>query len=276
MGRIGDASLPAGDARGGVVRVRGIELGAGVPEIIVPLTGDTEDAVLAQAETARSAPARIIEWRADLLAPSASAGDHHARSLALLPRLRAGLAPGQALLLTHRTQAEGGGRAISDEDLAALLLAGIGAQDAEGRRLVDLVDVETSRGSGSVRAVIDGAHDAGTLVVGSFHDFDATPSREHIVEILRGQWALGADIAKVAVMPCTPEDVLALLAGSLEAARDGARPHMAISMGALGAVSRVAAEAFGSCATFASAGAASAPGQLVADEVARMLEALRP
>jgi 3-dehydroquinate dehydratase-1 len=274
MGRIGDASLPAGDARGGVVRVRGIELGAGVPEIIVPLTGDTEEAVLAQAETARSAPARIIEWRADLLAPSASADDHHARALALLPRLRAGLAPGQALLLTHRTQAEGGGRAISDEDLAALLLAGIGAQDAEGRRLVDLVDVETSRGS--VRAVIYGAHDAGTLVVGSFHDFDATPSRERIVEILRGQWALGADIAKVAVMPCTPEDVLALLAGSLEAARDGARPHMAISMGALGAVSRVAAEVFGSCATFASAGAASAPGQLAADEVARMLEALRP
>jgi 3-dehydroquinate dehydratase-1 len=47
-------------------------------------------------------------------------------------------------------------------------------------------------------------------------------------------------------------------------------------MGALGASSRVAAEVFGSAATFATAGEGSAPGQLAATDVARMIELLRP
>ena len=47
-------------------------------------------------------------------------------------------------------------------------------------------------------------------------------------------------------------------------------------MGPLGASSRVAAETFGSAATFATVGAGSAPGQLAAEDVSRMLELLRP
>lgn len=261
---------------GNVVRVRGIELGAGVPEIIVPLTGASEPDVLARAERARTAPARIIEWRADLLDPSAPAAVHRERVLAVLPALRAALAPEQALLLTVRTAAEGGGREIVDADLAALLCAGIGLRGDDGTSLVDLVDIETARAPEAVDAVIREAHAAGIVVVGSFHDFTATPPREQILETLRAQRRVGSDVAKIAVTPTSPEDVLVLLAASLEAARDGAGPHLAISMGSLGAVSRVAAEVFGSCATFATVGDASAPGQLGTDEVSRMLAALRP
>ncbi|MBK0329947.1 type I 3-dehydroquinate dehydratase [Brachybacterium sp. MASK1Z-5] len=276
MGPTGDAARADGDRSGGVVRVRGIELGAGRPEIIVPLTGADERSVLAQAERARTAPARIIEWRADLLAPSAPGAEHRERVLGALPALREALAPEQALLLTVRTAAEGGGRDLPDTDLAELLRAGIALRGADGGPLVDLVDVETARAPEAVGAVIRGAHEAGLAVVGSFHDFAATPSREDILATLRAQRDLGADVAKIAVTPRTAEDVLVLLAASLEAARDGAGPHLAISMGSLGAVSRVAAEVFGSCATFATAGEASAPGQLGADEVCRMLAALRP
>lgn len=265
-----------GDGSGGVVRVRGIELGAGVPEIIVPLTGADERSVLAQAERARTAPARIIEWRADLLAPSAPAAEHRERVLGTLPALREALAPEQALLLTVRTAAEGGGRALTDEELSALLRAGIALRGADGSALVDMVDVESARAPEAVGAVIGAAHEAGVAAVGSFHDFAATPPREEILATLRAQRALGADVAKIAVTPRTADDVLVLLAASLEAARDGAGPHLAISMGSLGAVSRVAAEVFGSCATFATVGEASAPGQLGADEVSRMLAALRP
>ncbi|MCG7309455.1 type I 3-dehydroquinate dehydratase [Brachybacterium sp. ACRRE] len=271
-----DAARADGDRSGGVVRVRGIELGAGLPEIIVPLTGADERSVLAQAERARTAPARIIEWRADLLAPSAPAAEHRERMLGALPALREALAPEQALLLTVRTAAEGGGRDLPDTDLAELLCAGIALRGADGGPLVDLVDVETARAPETVGAVIRAAHDAGLAVVGSFHDFGATPPQEDILATLRAQRDLGADVAKIAVTPRTAEDVLVLLAASLEAARDGAGPHLAISMGSLGAVSRVAAEVFGSCATFATAGEASAPGQLGADEVSRMLAALRP
>ena len=70
--------------------------------------------------------------------------------------------------------------------------------------------------------------------------------------------------------------MLTLLGASLDVAADGAGPHLAISMGSLGAVSRVAAETFGSAATFATAGEASAPGQLDARQVARMIALLRP
>ena len=105
---------------------------------------------------------------------------------------------------------------------------------------------------------------------------DGTPDEAAIVEILRSQRRLGADIPKIAVTPRSPRDVLTLLSASLTVAEDLAGPHLAISMGTLGASSRAAAEVFGSAATFATAGEGSAPGQLAAEDVARMIALLRP
>ena len=48
-----------------------------------------------------------------------------------------------------------------------------------------------------------------------------------------------------------------------------------MSMGALGAVSRLAGEAFGSAMTFANPGQASAPGQVPLDVVNEVLDALQ-
>lgn len=257
-----------------VVTVRGIALGAGRPEIIVPLTGADEETVLAQAEAARTAPARVLEWRCDLLDPAAQAADHRRRVLALLPALRRA-AGERALLLTLRTAAEGGARELADAELAALLVDAV-VPGPEGP-LVDLVDVEASRSAGAVRGVVAAARAHGVAVLGSWHDWEGTPAREEIVARLRAQRALGVDVVKAAVTPRAPEDVLTLLAASLEAAADeGAGPQIVLAMGALGAVTRAAAETFGSCASFATVGEASAPGQLPAADLARMLELLRP
>ena len=65
----------------------------------------------------------------------------------------------------------------------------------------------------------------------------------------------GADIAKLAVMPHRPEDVLELLTATAQMRQAHPElPLVTMSMGALGAVSRLWGEAMGSAMTFASAG----------------------
>ncbi|ATG56565.1 type I 3-dehydroquinate dehydratase [Brachybacterium ginsengisoli] len=257
--------------------VRGIELGRARPEVIVPLVGADEEDLLAQAEAAGGTRARILEWRLDRFRPDLEdVGEHREAVLAALPALRGQLGPDRALLATFRTAAEGGARPIADRDLGSLLEALITGRRAGTQSAVDLIDIETSRDERVVARVIAAAHRHGTVVVGSFHDMDTTPPESELVEILRSQRLLGADVPKIAVTPRSPRDVLTLLSASLTAAEDLSGPHIAISMGPLGASSRVAAETFGSAATFASVGEGSAPGQLRAEDVAGMLELLRP
>ena len=272
-----DTAGPRADVRRRTATVRGIELGRARPEIIVPLVGAYEDELLAQAEAAVGTRARIMEWRLDRFRPDLEdTGEHREAVLAALPALRAQLGPDRALLVTFRTETEGGGRPIADRDLGILLDALISGRRAGTQSVVDLVDIETARDPRTVERVISAAHRHGTVVVGSHHDVEGTPPEAELVEILRAQRRLGADVPKIAVTPRSARDVLTLLSASLTVAEDLSGPHIAISMGTLGASTRVAAEAFGSAATFATAGEGSAPGQLRAEDVAGMLELLRP
>lgn len=270
-------SAPETDVRRRTATVRGIELGRARPEIIVPLVGSDQDELLAQAEKAVATRARIMEWRLDRFRPDLEDPlDHRDAVLGALPALRAALGPDRALLVTFRTAHEGGSRPILDRDLGLLLESLLGGRRAGTQSGVDLVDIETARDPGMVQRVISSAHRHGTVVIGSFHDMESTPSEEMLVETLREQRRLGVDVPKIAVTPQTPRDVLTLLSASLTVADELSGPHIAISMGTLGASSRVAAETFGSAATFATVGEGSAPGQLAAEDVAEMLELLRP
>jgi len=270
-------SAPEVNVRRRTATVRGIELGRARPEIIVPLVEPYEDELHAQATAAADTGARIMEWRLDRFRPDLTDPvDHRDAVLSALPSVRAALGPDRALLATFRTAAEGGSRPIADHDLGILLESLITGRRAGTQSAVDLVDIETARDEATVARVIAAAHRHGTVVVGSFHDMDGTPEEAEMVEILRAQRRLGVDVPKIAVTPRTARDVLRLLSASLTVAEDLSGPHIAISMGPLGASSRVAAETFASAATFASVGAGSAPGQLQAQDVARMLELLRP
>ena len=77
---------------------------------------------------------------------------------------------------------------------------------------------------------------------------------------------LGADLPKYAVMPRSPEDVLALLWATLQAAGRWGRSST-MSMGELGKVSRACGGMFGSCLTFGAGQNASARGQLNAEDL---------
>ena len=85
----------------------------------------------------------------------------------------------------------------------------------------------------------------------------------------------GADVAKLAVMPQRADDVLRLMKVTNDMKqRYPALPLVTMSMGSLGVISRVAGEAFGSCITFGADGDVSAPGQMQADRLEMVLEAL--
>ena len=137
---------------------------------------------------------------------------------------------------------------------------------------VDYLDVEFSAGA-AVLPLTDAAHRAGAKVIYSCHHFEGTPATGKMVDTLLAME--GADIAKLAVMPHCAADAARLLeATAAAAAQMPHTPLITMSMGALGAVTRVCGGAFGSMATFGTAGRASAPGQPDAALLRRALHLL--
>ncbi|MBQ3446174.1 MAG: type I 3-dehydroquinate dehydratase [Synergistaceae bacterium] len=250
------------------LNVRNVELGAGVPKTIVPIVAKTKADILTKAAEITKLPADLVEWRADFYADLMN-------TPALLETLKAlrGTLGSTPILFTIRTKPEGGEIAPKFEDYAAANLAVAKSGDA------DLVDVEMFWGNTDWNAKASDVsakltaeiHKAGCLVVGSRHNFSATPSANEIVATLTHQKEANADMPKAAVMPKSKADVLAVIAASVEFEKLTDRPFLTISMGPLGMMSRVACELSGSCMTFGAAGQTSAPGQIQVGELKEML-----
>ena len=140
---------------------------------------------------------------------------------------------------------------------------------------VDLIDIEFFTAGADLPSLIEDAHTAGVKVVCSSHDFHKTPPCAELVSRMTAMQEAGADLPKLAVMPTCRADVIALLAATAEMVdHHPETPVITMSMGTLGAVSRLCGEAFGSAMTFANPGAASAPGQVPLDVVNEVLESL--
>ena len=267
----------------------------GLPAVAVSLTGPSLAHARAQARRAIGAGADVLELRVDLLeeAGALTAAPMDTAAARVLECLRgvgevangADADAGAPLLLTCRTAAEGGRAQLDDAAYGALLRSVLdGLADWAPERRPAAIDVEVQRGC--LQRVCEHAHTLGVDVVASFHDFEATPPDEVLEGVLARMADEGADLAKIAVWPTSTDDVARLLgvcaratAGAGEGTGLGV-PVAAMSMGALGAVSRVA-PAFGSALTFAvvpdeqGQARASAPGQLPIQDVRRCLELLR-
>ncbi len=243
--------------------IRAVSIGAGRPKVIVPIVATTADAIVQQAESLAARRLDCIEWRADYYDDVL---DCEALA-ALLPRLRA--AAGEALLLvTYRRKKEGGEGEATLAQYAAFCAAVCQSKQA------DLLDVELHTEQGMAAALTQQAKAAGLRVVQSYHNFDETPPIAQMVDTLLQMVAAGADIAKIAVMPQTEQDVLALLSATAQAKQQAQTPLITMSMGALGMPSRVCGANFGSSMTFSCVGAASAPGQIALDDMNAALDAL--
>ena len=270
---------------------------SGLPAVAVSLTGPSLAQARTQARSAVVAGADVLELRVDLLEEAGTlaapdpldAATAAAQVLECLRGLREaidttdGADAGSPVLLTCRTAAEGGRAQLDDTAYGSLLRSVLdGLTDWAPERRPAAIDVEVQRDC--LPQVCAQAHALGVDVVASFHDFEATPADEALEEVLARMAREGADLAKIAVWPTSADDVARLL-GVCARATAGAGtglgvPVATMSMGALGAVSRVA-PAFGSALTFAvvpdeqGQSRASAPGQLPLQDVRRCLELLR-
>jgi len=274
-----------------------------LPAVAVSLTGPTAARARIQARRAIEAGADVLELRVDLLEEAdalvAFAEASGAESPAPDPmvvvtaaaqvleclRRMVDVVDGVPLLLTCRTATEGGRAHLDDAGYGAVLGAVLDDLSTWApERRPAAIDVEVQRGC--LPGVSEQAHGLGIDVVASFHDFEATPADDVLEEVLARMVNEGADLAKIAVWPTSADDVARLLGVCARATADPGEgtglgvPVAAMSMGALGAVSRVA-PAFGTALTFAVVSdeqgetQASAPGQLPIQDVRRCLGLLK-
>ena len=246
------------------VNIRGCCIGEGRPKVIIPIVERTETSILETAAQFSTLRADCVEWRIDCFdgAKNLPAIVHCAAKLrvALKDKL---------LLVTFRTKAEGGNVELSHEEYLHFIRTILATDCA------DLIDIEFFTAGAELPALIEEAHTAGAAVVCSSHDFHKTPPRTELVSRMMQMQRAGADLPKLAVMPQSRTDVLELLTATAEMADlHPQTPVITMSMGALGAVSRLSGEAFGSAMTFANPGQASAPGQVSLDVVNEVLDAL--
>ena len=246
------------------VDIRGCRIGEGRPKVILPIVERAEAAILEKATQFSTLQADCVEWRVDYFEGARVPGAV-ARCLA---KLRVALKD-KLLLVTIRTKAEGGELALRHTEYTDLLHTILDTDCA------DLLDIEFFTAGADLPLLVEQAHTAGVPVVCSSHDFAKTPPRAELVERMVQMQQAGADLPKLAVMPQSRTDVLELLAATAEMAEHHPEtPVITMSMGALGAVSRLAGETFGSAMTFANPGQASAPGQVSLDIVNEVLDAL--
>lgn len=246
------------------VEVRGVKIGEGIPKICVSVMGITRNDIIERAKELKEKELDIVEWRADWYCDVLN----HDKLLSVLPQLREELGE-IPLLFTFRTMHEGGEKNTDIKDYVDICKAVIRSG------YVDMIDVELYMGEHQVKEIVEEAHAYQVKVVISNHDFGGTPKKDEIVRRLYKMQELGADIAKIAVLPKNKKDVLTLLTATEKVRRNPACcPLITISMGKEGAISRVCGEFFGSAATFGAVGKVSAPGQIEAKKLREMMECL--
>lgn len=248
------------------MKIRNIDLGAGIPKICAPLVSETLSGLIEEAALLQSSRADLAEWRVDYFDST-----EHSDIMQALRALRIALGD-VPLLFTFRTLSEGGKRQIGREEYFSLL------HRAAVSGFVDLLDIELSPASNHIeitRELITTSHGHSVITVFSHHDFEKTPDGSTMLGILEKMLELGCDIPKLAVMPECFDDVLSLLRITSRFSRQYPDiPVITMSMGKLGQISRVAGEAAGCAVSFAALTEASAPGQLAADDLRMILEIL--
>lgn len=245
------------------ITVRNVTFGTGIPKICVPIVGKTEEEILCQAKELGNLPADLAEWRADWY----KEWEDIDKVKQIAEKLRKILGE-MPVLFTFRTGYEGGASEIDEEMYGTLSLAMAGCE------AIDLLDVEAFRNEKIVEQIVETAHVNGKKVIMSNHDFSATPSEAELVRRLTCMQRMGADMAKIAVMPQSMQDVITLMGASLRCNEELSCPIITMSMGAMGSISRICGEFSGSAITFSSAKIASAPGQIEATKMKYMLETL--
>ncbi|AXI27411.1 type I 3-dehydroquinate dehydratase [Gemella sp. ND 6198] len=240
-----------------------VVFGEGRPKIIVPIVGKNEEEILEAASNIKTIDCDLVEWRIDFFDKVEEQGEVSELSKKIRKIID------RPLLVTFRTKKEGGVLELSDNKYFEVY------NEVVENGNIDLLDVELFMPVEEVSALIEKAHVNDVKIVMCNHDFDKTPVRDEIVNRLTAMSKKGADICKIAVMPNSNKDVITLLDATRIAKEKINQPLITMSMGALGMISRVSGEVFGSTATFGAAKQSSAPGQVPVAQLREMLDTLK-
>jgi 3-dehydroquinate dehydratase I len=249
-----------------LIELNGKPLGGGKqPLICAPLIGRNRDQVLAEVRTVVGKKPDLLEWRVDFFDGIGNADE--------VVALAAGIkhsAGGIPVLFTRRSIREGGEPiALSESEVVNLYAAVCDSGN------VDLVDFEMSNDAGDLGRVQQAARANAIPLIMSYHNFKETADLDFLCQRFRQAEQLGANIAKVAVMPRNPQDVLTLLGATLQSSQQLGIPLISMSMGSYGALTRMFGWMFGSTVTFAVGASSSAPGQIAIEDLHTVLAILQ-
>lgn len=246
--------------------VRGRPLGDGtLPVIITPLVGKTQAGILDEVAAIVPKKPDLLEWRVDFFE---RIGEPQAVVETALAIRRA--AHDIPVLLTRRNVTEGGNPIpIGEPQVLAMYVA---ACEAE---CVELIDYELSNAQEDFKRLRDVSSAHGITMIASYHNFQMTPDAATLDGKFAAAEKAGADVAKVAVMPQNPNDVLALLEATSRASQAIRLPLITMSMGGVGSLSRMMGWVYGSAATFAVGKSSSAPGQVAIEDLRLVLSTVR-
>ena len=239
--------------------------GGKFPLICTPLVGRTLDKLMTELDVVLPKKPDVLEWRVDFFEQIGDTAGVIAAASAI--KSKAGEIP---LLFTRRSTIEGGEKiALSEAQVIAMYAAVCESKS------IDLIDYEMANDAANIVRVRDAAKANGIKLVLSFHNFSYTPGLETLAAKFLMADQLGADVAKVAVMPRDLDDVLTLLTATRDASKKLRIPLISMSMGPYGALTRMVGGVFGSSLTFAVGASSSAPGQVPIEDLNAVLAILQ-
>lgn len=253
------------------VMLKNVAIGLGRPKVAIPVMKTNKDELVEQIKRiAANKKADLIEWRADFLEGLLDENGKVDEAL-LLDTLKGvyDAADKLPVCFTYRTKEDGGNGEISVLCYEYLI------ETVAASGYADLIDIELMRGAELFLRAVRKVHSHHINVMGSSHDFEKTPTKDDIIGKLRAMQNMEADICKIAVMPEKKEDVFTLMDACMTMnERYATQPVVAISMGKLGAFTRMSGEFLGSAITFGADEVESAPGQIDAKVLTDVLSSI--
>lgn len=242
------------------LEVRGKLLGGPKPILCIPLVARSRDDVLRVADSISSFGPDFVELRVDYW----DFLEDTEEVIEVIGYLRK-MFPETPFILTCRDHREGGFKEVDLELKRSIY------EKALKEKLVDFVDLELALGQEYINSIK--MQKGSAFLVLSYHEFSKALSEDEMFAKFAQEVFCGADVIKVAIMPKSHGDLIALLNATLKARKAFPNvPIISMAMGEIGVLSRIIGFAWGSDLSFAMLSEASAPGQVSASILSNLFD----
>lgn len=234
------------------------------PFLCTPIIGKTKEELIDEIASISSKNPDIIEWRVDYFQDI-----HDFEKVIEVARTLKENSNNIPLLLTLRSVSEGGNpTSLSSMQVVELLV------HICKTSFIDLIDYEINNPDEDIRQIKRAALENDKFLILSYHDYSKTAANEELIGIFKRAQSLGADIAKIAVMPNDHSDVLRLLDVTYQAKELLQIPVATMSLNSLGAISRMFGWVFGSKLIYTVGANSSAPGQIPIEDIRKLIKTI--